>query len=204
MLEELIIRTLCDTLPDTPLDGAYMFAQTSDNQESVLGAAHKLWGSRLIKKICCINTGPMSGYPGFAAWQENLSLKVMNERGLEAVPLIPADTPILHTGIEAQSMVSYAKVQGYESMVVIAPPFHQTRAYMAAVTAALKIYPALMLYNYPGNTQPWQQLVTHSQGNVHDSRSGLVKGEINRIYKYQETGELSTTNEILAYMNKRN
>lgn len=203
MLEELIIRTLCDTFPETKTDGAYLFAQTEDNQESVFAAAEHLLRKGMSKKICFIHTPAMSGYPGFKEWEEALTARGVDKSKIEPVPPVPADTNLLHTRIEAESMVSFAKERGYTSMLVTAPPFHQPRAFMAAVTAALTFYPELKLYNYPGKSLPWQQEVTHSQGKVQDTRAGLINGELKRIQKYQQQGELAATSEVLAYLNKR-
>lgn len=203
MLEELIFRTLRDTLPESATDAAYLFAQTEDNQESVFAAAEALLQQEITGKICFIHTSAMSGYPGFKEWEEALLGRGIEKSKLEAVAPIPADTTILHTRIEAESMVTFAKQQGYKSMLVTAPPFHQPRAFMAAVTAALSLYPELKLYNYPGKVLPWQQEVTHSQGKVQDTRAGLIEGELKRIKKYQQQGELAEISQVLNYLNKR-
>ncbi len=203
MLEELIFRTLRDTLPESPTDGAYLFAQTEDNQESVFTAAEDLLQQGITEKICFIDTPAMSGYPGYKEWEEMLTSRGVDKSKLETVAPIPADTTILHTGIEAASMVHFAKQQGYTSMLVTAPPFHQPRAFMAAVTAALSFYPELKLFNYLGIALPWQQEVTHSQGKVQDTRAGLIEGELKRIQKYRQQGELVSVEEVIAYLNKR-
>ena len=203
MIEELIIRTLCDTLPEEPADALFLFGQTKDNQESAFAVARQLLQQKRIKKVMFLHTGPISGYPGYASWKKALMRAGVEEGLLEPVPPAPADTGILHTGIEATSLVAHAKKMQYKRLIVTASPFQQPRAYMAAVTAALKSYPELYLYSHPGKALPWKEEVVHSQGKVQDARAGLISGEMGRIREYHKKGDLASVGEVIAYLNKR-
>ncbi|MCJ8164221.1 YdcF family protein [Pontibacter sp. E15-1] len=203
MLEELIIRTLCDTLPAEPADALFLFGQTEDNQESAFAAVHSLLMQEHIKKVMFLHTGPMSGYPGFKVWKQALMQAGMKQDLLEPVEPVPADTDLLHTLIEAKSMMHHAREQKYRRVIVTAAPFQQPRAFMAAVTAALEIYPELYLYSQPGKPMPWKEEVVHSQGKVQDARAGLIAGEMERIRKYHTQGDLIAVDEAIAYLNKR-
>jgi len=202
MLEELIIRTLCDTLPERPADGLFLFGQTADNQVSVFATARKLLQQKRVPKVLFIYTEALSGYPGYACWQKELTQRGIAEQALEAVP-VPAGTDMLHTLIEAEAMAIHAKKQGYTRMIVTASPFQQPRAFMAAVTATLRIYPQLYLYSVPGKALTWKKEVTHSQGEVQDTRAGLIAGEIERIHKYHAQGDLASVDQVLAYLDSR-
>ncbi|MFD2999360.1 YdcF family protein [Pontibacter toksunensis] len=203
MIEELIIRALCDTLPPEPADALFLFGQTEDNQESVLVAAQQLIQRKKTPKVLFLNTGPISGYPGFQSWKDALVSMGVAEDPVEPVPLVPAETDILHTGIEAESLVAHALKQQYTRIIVSASPFQQPRAFMTAITAALKIYPELELYSYPGKALPWKEEVVHSQGKVQAARAGLVSGEMKRIRNYHEKGDLASVDDVLVYLNKR-
>jgi len=203
MIEELIIRTLCDTLPEEPADALFLFGQTEDNQESAFAVARHLLQQQRVKKVLFLHTGPISGWPGFDNWKEALLNSGMEEELLEPVPPVPADTDILHTGIEAESVVAHAREQQYKRLIVTAAPFQQPRAFMAAVTAAQQSYPELYLYSHPGKAMPWKEEVTHSQGKVQDERAGLISGELERIREYHAKGDLASVEEVIAYLNKR-
>ncbi|MBD1398855.1 YdcF family protein [Pontibacter sp. JH31] len=203
MLEELIIRTLCDTLPAKPLDGLFLFGQTADNQAASFETAQQLMQSKRIDKVFCLDTVPLSGYPGYAIWQRQLGLFGIGEEMLEPVTPVPADTQLLHTRIEAESMILHAKKKQYKHLVVTAAPFQQPRAFMTAVTMALQEYPELYLYSVPGKAMPWQDEVTHSQGKLEDTRAGLIAGEIERINCYHKQGDLASVDEVLDYLNRR-
>ena len=203
MIEELIIRTLCDTLPEEPADALFLFGQTEDNQESVFAVARQLLQQKRIRKALFLNTGPISGYPGFGRWKEALFRSGVGEGHVEPVPPVPADTDILHTGIEANSLAVFAKERQCRRVIVTASPFQQPRAYMAAVTAALRSYPELYIYSLPGKALPWKEEVVHSQGEVQDARAGLIAGEMERIRKYHAIGDLASVDEVIAYLNRR-
>lgn len=203
MIEELIMRTLCDNLPDTQVDGVFMFAQTEDNQESVFRTGQRLLEQGTTNKLLFIQTPPISGYLGFEEWKKTLQNKGVGEDVIEPVTSVPAATQILHTGIEAESLATHAKERGYGSVIVVASPFQQPRAFMAAVTAAKRIYPELHLYSYPGKALSWTKEVAHSQGKVHDTRAGLIEGELERIKKYHAKGDLLAVREVLTYLNSR-
>jgi len=203
MIEELIIRSLCDTIPTEPVDGLFLFGQTEDNQQAAFDTAQQFLESGRTDKILCLGTKAMSGYPGFEVWQSELGKMGIGEEQLVAVPPVPEDTDMLHTLIEATSVVRYAREHRFKSLVVTAAPFQQPRAFMTAVTAALRDYPELYLYSLPGKAMPWQEEVTHSQGKLQDTRAGLIAGEIERIACYHDRNDLISVKEALDYLNRR-
>jgi hypothetical protein len=203
MLEELIIRTLCDTLPATPADALFLFGQTEDNQDAAFTAAKLLLQENYTSRIMFLGTPPMSGYPGSSNWIKELTALGIAESALELIQPVPANTEMLHTGIEANSMVRHALAKGYNRIIVTAAPFQQPRAFMAAATAALRTYPDLQIYSLPGKPLPWQEVAVHSQGKTESTRAGLIAGEMKRIQNYSKAGDLATVEEVLDYLNKR-
>ncbi|WP_266206112.1 YdcF family protein [Pontibacter kalidii] len=201
MLEELIIRTLADTLPDKPLDALFLFGQTEDNQESSFSIAKRLVQEGQVQKVLFLQAEPLSGYPGYEAWYEEMIKRGILSDKLEGVP--DPGKAYLHTLIEAEAMAKHAKDKGYKSIAVAAAPFQQPRAFMTAVTAAHRHYPQLYLYSQPGKPLPWCRKVTHSQGKVEDTRAGLIKGEMERIRKYNAQGDLEAVEEVLDYLSRR-
>ncbi len=201
LFPQLLIRVLCDTPPPAVTDGAYLFAQTSDNQESVFAAAGQLLTAMLTRRVLLPHTEPMSGYPGFRAWQQALHGQGIGDLQIEGVTGIASN--LLHTLIEAEALVRFAKLRGYRSLYVVAPPFHQPRAFMTAVTVARREYPDLQLYSQPGAALPWGAEVVHSQGQTRGVRSELIGGELERIRKYHAQGDLASVEDVLEYLNRR-
>lgn len=203
MIEELLIRSLCDPMPAPSVDGLFLFGQTADNQHAVFRTARRLHREGTINKVLCLGAPALSGYPGFAAWQEALQQTGFPADAIEAVPPHPANPELLHTLIEATSLARHAKQKGYTRLFVTASPFQQPRAFMTAVTAALREYPNLYLYSIPGEPQPWQEEVTHSQGEVTGTRANLIAGEMKRIKEYHRQGDLASVGDVLDYLNRR-
>ncbi|KAA5544133.1 YdcF family protein [Adhaeribacter rhizoryzae] len=197
---ELVIRALCDTIPRT-VDATYLFAQTPDNQASVLFKGRQLLEKSITPKIMFAETGERSGYLGYDAWKKQLLAWNVAETNMEGVTV--GYDVILHTLSEAEAMMQQVKHKGYQTVVVVAPPFHQPRAFMTAITAALRLYPEVKLYSQPGETLPWLGEAVHSQGNEKALRKDLIQGEAERIAKYQAQGDLAQFEEVLEYLNNR-
>jgi hypothetical protein len=71
------------------------------------------------------------------------------------------------------------------------------------VTAALREYPSLKLYSVPGAPQPWDEVVTHSQGTLQGTRAELIAEEQKRIDRYTAQGDLLPRESILEYLRTR-
>lgn len=198
---ELLLRTLCDVLPSNPTDGAYLFAQTPANQRSVFETGVDLMNQGKTKKLFISASAPISGYPGFKHWQQDLQALGLSEADVIAIP--PTDDTILHTRIEAEGLVRYAKAKHLSKLTVISAPFHQLRAFMTTVTVALEEMPELQIYSRVGASLPWNETVTHSQGNLEMKRRNLVQAELERIERYQQKGDLGKPGRILDYLNRR-
>lgn len=195
------MRIFSDTPPPQTADFTFLFGQTSDNQESVLSQAEQALERKLTSKVGFLHAGALSGYPGFDVWHQLLLERNVKPEQIEGVPF--GNTDLIHTRIEAEAMILHARKQGYESIYILAAPFHQLRAFMTAVTVALEYYPSARLYSLPGMPLPWQQTVAHSQGKVLGTRSELVVGEWERIETYTEKGDLATVSQVINYLNQR-
>jgi hypothetical protein len=198
---ELLIRALCDLRPNNPTNGAYLYCQTISNQQSVFKAALSLLNNSLTYKILILNTKAKSGYPGFTEWKQQLQQLGLYEEQIEGV--INKETSMLNTLIESEAIIRFAKQHSYRSLFVVAPPFQQLRAFMTAVTVALREYPELLIYSYPGVAMSWQEEVIHSQGTLKAKRRDLIQEELERIEKYQGKGDLALFAQVLTYLNKR-
>lgn len=74
---------------------------------------------------------------------------------------------------------------------------------MTVVTVAMREYPSLKVYSYPGAPQPWDEVVTHSQGRLRGTRAELIAEEQKRIEKYTAQDELAPRAKILEYLRTR-
>jgi uncharacterized SAM-binding protein YcdF (DUF218 family) len=198
---ELLLRILADPRPPVAADAAYLFGQTEPNQESIFAAARELLRRSLTTRIWISDCTPKSGYIGATACRRAMVEFGIPAEVIEEVPMEP--TEILHTLIESQQAIRFARQRGYQRLIVTSSPFHQERAFMTAVTAALQEYPALKVYSYLGEPQPWDEVVTHSQGKLTGTRAELIAEERKRIEKYTAQGDLAPRRQILQYLRMR-
>jgi hypothetical protein len=195
------MRVYSDPLPPAPADFAFVFGQTADNQDSVLQQARYLLASGQTARVGFLDAPPMSGYPGFAAWHKWLADSGVPPNQIEGVPF--GNHPLIHSRIEAADMLQHARTRGYRTVLVLAAPFHQLRAFMTTVTVALETHPDVRLHSVPGLPLPWLEQAVHSQGQVSGQRRELVASEWTRIEKYTQQGDLATVEQALAYLNRR-
>lgn len=198
---ELSIRVLCDAPPAGRLDGAYLFGQTPDNQESVFHTAQRLYRHSQANRLLIPDVGALSGYPGIDVWRQALDEDHAYAGTIEGVDI--GRTDIMHTRIEAEALVRHAQAEGYASLYIVSAPFHQLRAFMTAVTVALEEAPSLRLYSAPGGPLPWKARVTHSQGTLTETRADLIGHEWERIVRYQKKGDLGSISDVLDYLDRR-
>ena len=198
---ELLTRSLCDTRPGAQADGAYLYCTTVDNQASVFQTARSLINHSVASRILILDAEAMSGYPGVIQCRERLQEFGLASGQIKCVPI--ERTASLNTLIESEALVRFARDQKFCSLVVISPPFHQLRAFMTAVTVALRVYPELSIYSYPGMTMPWMEAVSHSQGTLQAPRRQLIQEELVRINAYQNKGDLARFEDVLDYLNRR-
>ena len=71
------------------------------------------------------------------------------------------------------------------------------------VSVALREYPELAIYAMSGDSLPWGQLATHSQGLVTGTRASFIESELERIRRYTEKGDLAVADQVWAYMEQR-
>ncbi|MBX2842023.1 MAG: YdcF family protein [Flammeovirgaceae bacterium] len=198
---ELQNRVFSDYIPHKQTDALFLFGQTADNQDSAFYGSKKVIKESLAKKILLINCSPKSGYPGFELWEKGLIQMGIPSRKIEGI--FNDGTPTLNTLIEAQATINHCKEKGYKTLIVMASPFQQLRAFMTAVTVALKIYPSIKIYSIFGEPLRWQEKVTHSQGTLTGNRKDLIYGELERIDIYNKKGDLASVEEVLDYLNQR-
>lgn len=195
----LAVRLLADVPPATKPDVIYVFAETTDNQDSVLNRAIAIsnqWGDVPIA-VC--GSDSQSGCPGFALWRGVLIHRGFPEQNVICVPF-PEGT-MLHTGTESEALVSAATMNNWKVVVAIAPPFHQVRAMMMLISQILKVGATVWVYSQPGVVQPWHGPVRHSQGELFSSRTAIITGELVRILASRPF--LKSSKAILAYLLRR-
>ncbi len=188
-------------------DAAYLVGETKDNAWSVFAEGVELLRKCFVPKIALQKGGNGFGYCGYNYSVECLKSHGVLEREMEDIEyrFVFGDR-IINTLTELITVVRFAKVKGWRRIYLVAPPFHQLRSFITAVTAVDHEYPRLKIYNRVGGPLPWNQKVVHSQGVLTGTRLEILAIEIANIQKYQKDGKpypLVSVERTLEYLEER-
>lgn len=200
-VREFLKRVRQDGLPQTKAKVAYLFTETSDNQGLVCSAGASLLRQGMADKLVICDAEIEHGYPGFYKWLRDVCSRGVSDRKVEKTFL--PDSQGLNTHSESEVLVRYARVFRWDTVIVVAPLFHQPRAFLTLISVAMREYPELKVYSCPGMIDDWSQEVRHSQGVVSGPRWELLFGEWERIERYHQQGDLVSPDEALDYLDRR-
>ncbi len=229
-LFELTHRVLCDPWPTKRPDMLYLFGQTEHNQESSLFEAMRLWRQGRVDRIGITalpqSIAPRFGFPGYEAWRGILIDGGVDENSI--IPIPPAIAPPPQgfppevqkeiecfltaggkppsTDAEAIGLVRFMAENRWTSVVLCSPPLHQFRAFVSTVGAAHYNGIRLLIYNWHGQPQEWDEETIHSQGIATGTRATLLTGqELPRLIRYLAARDhLSAAQNIRYLMQRRN
>jgi len=196
---QLTTRILCDTLPLKPVDACYVMGETVDNQDSSINGAVDCYAHNQSRAIIICTGHTRNGYSG----AEYIRAK-LKEKGYSG-PILNSNLSedVFNTYTELKALINFAKDEGLESVGIVAPEFHLVRAFVTAVSCAIKFYPKLKLYTQRGSPLPWQNVVKHSQGKLVGTRLELLVTEWARLSVYSQKGDILLPQEILSYLTNR-
>lgn len=188
-------------LPPAPgPEAVYIFQQLDANVEAIVGAVVRLADECpktvfLILQVDNDRLGtPLPGGYGATAGL----LKELEKAGMARDRIELADfdhSGMIHTLVEAETVVRHAKSRAWRSLAVLAPSFHLPRAAMTTASVALREYPELRLYPVAGAAQPWQEEAAHSQGML-GVRVDFIDTEIERIVRYTGKGDIAPWDQL--------
>jgi uncharacterized SAM-binding protein YcdF (DUF218 family) len=120
-------------------------------------------------------------------WDVSLDAGYMRDRALHGgVPAAAILTEVssLHTLENAQLSAPMLTERGVRSVILVAAPFHQLRAYLTFA----KVYGerAIAVLNYAADTKAWRPWTWFLSA----ENRRLVRGEVRRIRAYQDKGDL--------------
>lgn len=201
-LAELLLRTLSDMGSPKPTDIAYLFGNTADNQFSVIERGVALFHAGKSPRLGICDFPRFAGYQGPEAWATELTCHNIPR---ENIVLIDGAQPISHTHTEAEHLIRRARDEGWMTIIIVAIPVHQLRAFMDTVGVLIreKLDHTIRVWNAVGLPQPWTAEVVHSQGVLRARRHELVRPELERIVRYWGKGDMPTTRQVLDYLNWR-
>ena len=202
-LSELMVRVLCDEDPKD-VDAIYSFPQTLCNEEAQIKKLHEL--SMKYRHAVIIYSGEdgsrSCGWAGYRRFEERLKITGVSSSRLSVVPF-PETEKRINTLNESIAVVDFCSSHAVRKLLVVAPPFHQTRCTMTILSCVAKTMGQIDIYSAPSLADGWQKQVYHSQGILFGSRASLVRAELLRIWSYHLKGDLVSPDVAINILNNR-
>lgn len=194
---KMAVRMLSEPLPATAPDAAYLFGQLNCNLDSMKVAAMQLVSKYPNIRLVIVDVRndeleyPIpNGFGGGPMYLATLYSSGISQSMIELVAFDHATIPMIHTLVESELVVRHAKVQGWRSLLAVAPPFHLPRAAMTMASVCAREYPELDVIPFAGAPLPWDEPAVHSQG-VLGTRAEFLDGELERIERYTAKGDIA-------------
>lgn len=187
------------------LELTYPIGQTRKNQEAVLRAVLGFECPVALLNFEGVDIESICGYPGAPAWTQELTrLSIPREQ------IVWVDGELVQIGLkkttntltEQMDLARYARFQKYKRIGCGVPRWQALRSLMSAMSACKRHYPELLVFPILGPDLPWDEEVTHSQGQKLGTRAELMMAEALRIPLYQRRGHLPSNAEVFAYLER--
>ena len=145
------------------------------------------------------STTPFEANPGIS-WCINQLIyghHILPER------ILHPDMKAFHTREENDAFLELADERGWLSGVILAQPHQLLRATLGMVRAMIETGYAMAIYTAAPPDTPWQEVVSGNQGLQVKPRADHIRDELERVLKYQATGELASFDDLYAYLEAR-
>ncbi len=203
-LLQLTTMLLADTLPTHSIAYAYLVSETPDNQESVIARARELINmgdaQGLIVADFEYDEQPI-GYLGAKEYLKQLQRNSVAPHRVITVKPKPnhrfVDPP--QTTTEMAMIIDFIADKEAKELIIIAPPFHLLRSYIAAVTAIIRSRQDICIWVAPGTPLAWEEQATHSQGSYKDMRKNFIITEVVKCLRYWEYDHIVSPRLALAH-----
>lgn len=102
-----------------------------------------------------------------------------------------------HTQQQAVEVLNLAEKSSWKSLILVASPYHQYRAFLTFLGEGLKRTQCPVIYNAPASNLSW--FIPEPWGKRYD----LLTNEFEKIEQYIKTGHCASYLEALSYFLKR-
>lgn len=149
-------------------------------------------GARFGKNI------PREASPGM-----DWTVKHLQEQQVPLESIFHPETPSHHTWEENNSFLELSMKMEWRSGIILAQPHQLLREMLGMVLIMNKSQYQMEIYTAAPIFTPWHEVVYVNQGFESKPRLLNIKNELQRVYEYQQKGDLATFEELFAYLEAR-
>lgn len=198
---------MCPQPPPYDLDFAFVYRLPPGASKEVANYCGELFRKGQVKSFCFAESPAASGAESSEVFAKELQEAGVLPESCEGVPyLYPHDH--INTYFEAHSFAHfYARMDPKikpKAVGVIGQPYHLMRGHLSLVsclTTKEGLGPKdVQVYPLAAPLDSWSALVTHSQGTTKGTKWDILKGETERIERYQAKGDLIPLSQALTWL----
>lgn len=145
------------------------------------------------------STIPFEANPGMTECIRCLT----EEQQIPSENILVPKTKAFHTRQENNTFLELSRQNSWRSGVILTQPHQLLRAMLGMVQAMGKEGYQMEVYTAAPPSTPWQEIVKGNQGVDLKPRVEYIADELERIYRYQASGELATLDELFEYLKAR-
>lgn len=116
--------------------------------------------------------------------------------------LVP-QTAAFHTRQESDAFVELAKQEDWASAITLSQANRLLRVTLSMTPAMEQAGYMMELYTTAPTSTPWRELAFGSQSTKRQARFETIGEELERIFRYQKSGELPGIDDLLDYLDAR-
>ena len=187
-----------------PIEIVFVFRLPPGASLEVANYCGKLYAEGKVKRFGFVKSRAASGAESSEVFASELMSAGIPEYALVGVPYIYPENHI-NTYFESRSFAEYLKPKKNVLTGILGQPYHLLRGYLSYVSALEKagyLPGEVGVYALPCPVGSWTSPVVHSQGVVTGTKWDIVKGEVDRIFRYQEKGDLIVIPRALKWIQK--
>lgn len=202
-LAKLSTRILCDNIPESVLLYSktiiYCFAHNDINLPLITKSVFELKKKYNIPCYILNNKEFMSGV---SKYDEVKDYYLKNN--INVLP-ISYNNNWINTKIESDAVIDWCIDKNIKNIIICAPVFHITRAYMTIVSSLIDINRNLInIYSLPAKIDDWKNTTITHQGKNINSFNNFIEVELDRIIQYSEKKDIKKPEIIWEYIMNRN
>jgi len=202
-LKRRVMNDMCP--PPGSADAIYCVGGTVDTQEQSVGMSAMLCCFEYAPNIGVLRATTQYGYCGFEFGRDMLIARGVPEMNIVPVDILPEDADTVNTYTEMKALVRHARVNGWKTIIICAPYFHQIRASATLISQLNPEHPDIWIFNRPAAPPDFREKMKHSQGVVEGDLMELLILEFSRLFRYHDMREnpIYSCRNILGYYDRR-
>lgn len=189
-----------------PVDAIFFHDRSFGDFTNLFEIAGTMYKSETATFIATPNTdGARLGrnIPGEASPGKDWTVRQLLKQEVPVESILHPDTPSHHTREENTSFLELSMRMSWKSGIILTQPHQLLRAMLGMVQVMNEAQYLMKIYTATPTSIPWYEVTHVHQGLEEKPRIQNIVDELQRVYEYQQKGDLATFEELFTYLEAR-